>query len=132
MARFGYTNVYRVTDYQHPFDTYMGQDVVLFEEFDGSLPLLDMLKYLDGYPLLLPARYSNKQACFTKVFFATNIPLVDQYKQLQRDSPETFHAFLRRIHHVYRYTGSKVLQYNIVFLPDGFRVLLEGEVIPFG
>lgn len=132
MERFGYTNVYRVTDYLHPFDTYMGQDVVLFEEFDGSLPLLDMLKYLDGYPLVLPARYSNKQACFTKVFFATNIPLADQYKQLQRDSPETFHAFLRRIHHVYRYTGSKVLQYNIVFLSDGFRVLLEGEVTPFG
>lgn len=131
MERFGYASVYRVTDYLHPFDGYTGQDIVLFEEFNGSVPLLDMLKYLDGYPLVLPARYSNKQACFTKVFFATNIPLTCQYKEIQRESPETFHAFLRRIHHVYRYTGSKVLEYKITFLPDGFRVLLEGEVTPF-
>ena len=48
MEKYGYRNVYRVTDYRHPFDSYMGQDVILFEEFRSSLPLGDMLKYLDS------------------------------------------------------------------------------------
>jgi len=68
MEKYGYDKVYRVTDYSHPFDGYMGQDVILFEEFRSSLHLGDMLKYLDGYPVVLPCRYANKQACFTKSF----------------------------------------------------------------
>ena len=65
MEKYGYSRVYRVTNYDHPFDDYKGQDVILFEEFRSSLPIQDILKYLDGYPLMLPCRYSNKAACFT-------------------------------------------------------------------
>ena len=36
MDRYGYENCYRVTDYKHPFDTYDGQDVLIFEEFRCS------------------------------------------------------------------------------------------------
>ena len=79
MDKFGYTNCYRVTDYKHPFDTYDGQDVIIFEEFRSGLKHGDMLNYLDGYPLLLPCRYFNRQACFTKVFIITNIPPEQQY-----------------------------------------------------
>lgn len=49
MEKYGYDKVYRVTDYSHPFDGYMGEEVILFEEFRSSLQLGDMLKYLDGY-----------------------------------------------------------------------------------
>jgi len=56
MDTYGYKNVYRVTDYEHPFDGYKGQDVVVFEEFRSSLKLADMLTFLDGYPLQLPCR----------------------------------------------------------------------------
>jgi len=56
MDKYGYANCYRVTDYRHPFDTYDGQDVIIFEEFRGGLKHGDMLNYLDGYPLLLPCR----------------------------------------------------------------------------
>ena len=73
MERYGYRNVYRVTDYSHPFDGYMGQDVILFEEFRSSISLGDMLKYLDGYPVVLPCRYANKQACYTKLYIVSNI-----------------------------------------------------------
>ena len=55
MDTYGYANCYRVTDYRHPFDTYDGQDVLIFEEFRSSLKLADMLNYLDGYPLLQPS-----------------------------------------------------------------------------
>lgn len=100
MDEYGYANCYRVTDYKHPFDTYDGQDVLIFEEFRGSLKHGDMLNYLDGYPLLLPCRYFNRQACYTKVFIITNIPPDDQYCNIDRESRN---AFFRRITKVKEY-----------------------------
>ena len=97
MEKFGYENCYRVTDYKHPFDTYDGQDDIIFEEFRGGLKHGDMLNYLDGYPLLLPCRYFNRQACYTKVFLITNIPPDEQYVNVDRESRE---AFFRHIHTV--------------------------------
>ena len=79
MEKYGYQNVYRVTDYDHPFDSYKGQDVIVFEEFRSSLKIQDMLNYLDGYPCELPCRYNNKLACFTKVYIITNISFNQQY-----------------------------------------------------
>lgn len=96
MEKFGYENVYRVTNYQHPFDGYHGQDVILFDEFRSSLQIADMLKYLDGYPIMLPCRYADKVACFTKVYLVSNIPMEKQYPNIQREEPETWKAFLRR------------------------------------
>ena len=103
MDKYGYSNCYRVTDYKHPFDTYDGQDVLIFEEFRSGLKHGDMLNYLDGYPLLLPCRYFNRQACFTKVFIITNIPPEDQYLNIDRETRE---AFFRRIHIVREYKES--------------------------
>lgn len=101
MEQYGYVNVYRVTNYAHPFDGYAGQDVILFDEFRSSLPISDMLKYLDGYPLMLPCRYADKVACFTKVFVVSNIPFESQYPNVQIDEPETWQAFKRRFHEIY-------------------------------
>lgn len=100
MDKYGYINCYRVTDYKHPFDTYDGQDVIIFEEFRGGLKHGDMLNYLDGYPLLLPCRYFNRQACYTKVFIITNVPPDSQYMNIDQESRE---AFYRRIHRVVRF-----------------------------
>lgn len=100
MDKYGYANCYRVTDYKHPFDTYDGQDVLIFEEFRGGLKHGDMLNYLDGYPLLLPCRYFNRQACYTKVFIITNVPPDAQYGNVDQASRD---AFYRRIHKVLVY-----------------------------
>lgn len=100
MDLYGYENCYRVTDYKHPFDTYDGQDVIIFEEFRGGLKHGDMLNYLDGYPLLLPCRYFNRQACYTKVFLITNVPPDSQYMGIDLESRQ---AFYRRIHRVVRF-----------------------------
>jgi hypothetical protein len=59
-----------------------------------------MLNYLDIYPLELPCRYTNKVACFTKVYIVSNLDLNEQYRDVQFDYPETWKAFLRRIHKV--------------------------------
>ena len=100
MEKYGYENCYRVTDYNHPFDAYEGEDVIIFEEFRGGIKHGDMLNYLDGYPVRLPARYFNRQAAFTKVFFTTNIPPEEQYSKVD---VETRHAFWRRIHKVIQF-----------------------------
>ncbi len=97
MEKHGYENVYQVTNYAHPFDGYRGQPVMLLDEFRSSLTVADMLKYLDGYPLLLPCRYSDRVACYTTVYIVSNIPLEKQYPNVQFDEPETWAAFRRRI-----------------------------------
>lgn len=100
LERYGYSHVYRVTNYDHPFDNYKGQAVILFEEFRSSLPIADMLKYLDGYPVMLPCRYADKVACFETVYIVSNIPLEKQYPQVQYNEPETYKAFCRRIQYI--------------------------------
>lgn len=77
MDRYGYANCCRVADCRHPFDTYDGQDVLIFEEFRVGLKHGDMLNSLDGYPLLLPCRHFNRQASYTKVFII--IPAVSSH-----------------------------------------------------
>lgn len=99
MDRYGYENVYRITDVLHPWDSYKGQDVVVFEEFFSSnFKITDILNYLDGYPLDLPCRYNNKQACYTKVYLLSNVAFEDQYRDIRREYEETWKAFCRRIH----------------------------------
>ena len=100
MEHYGYENVFRITNYAHPFDGYQGESVIVFEEFRSSLPIADMLNYLDGYPLSLPCRYADKVACFTTVFIVSNIPIEEQYISTQQNEPETYNAFRRRIHYI--------------------------------
>lgn len=103
MEQHGYGSVYRVTDYNHPFDRYAQEPVLLLDEFRSSLLVGDMLDYLDGYPLALPARYANRQACFETVYIISNIDLKEQYPHVQGTDPATWRAFLRRIHRVVEY-----------------------------
>lgn len=113
MEEYGYENVFRITDYAHPFDNYKGQEVIIFEEFRSSLKIQDMLNYLDGYPLELPCRYSNKFACYTKVFIISNIDIRNQYEMVQLESEKTWKAFLRRINQVRMYTKDIILQGDV-------------------
>ena len=103
MEQHGYGSVYRVTDYNHPFDRYAQEPVLCLDEFRSSLLIGDMLDYLDGYPLALPARYANRQACFETVYIISNINLREQYPNIQGTDPATWEAFLRRIHRVIEY-----------------------------
>lgn len=103
MEKYSYTGVYRVTDYAHPFDSYAGENVLLLDEYSSNFKIRDLLNYLDGYPLTLPARYSNRVACYTNVYIVSNLCLSKQYPDEQYNSPATFAALLRRIHKVIHY-----------------------------
>ena len=82
------------------FDAYKGQSVLVFEEFHSEIPISMMLNLLDIYPLMLPARYHDRIACYLTVYITSNIPLEEQYKDIHKDKLETWKAFLRRIHTV--------------------------------
>ncbi len=101
------TEICRITDYNGKngvrFDAYHGQDVLVFEEFNSQIPIEAMLNYLDIYPLMLPARYTDRTACFTKVYITSNIPLNEQYIDVRHNRLETWKAFIRRIDHVFMY-----------------------------
>ncbi|PKM73099.1 MAG: replication protein [Firmicutes bacterium HGW-Firmicutes-16] len=99
--KYGYRNVYRVTNYKHPFDQYQGQDVILFDEYRSQLTISEFLNYLDVHPTPLACRYADRQACYTKVFIISNIPLEKQYRDVQREDAESWIALKRRIQHVY-------------------------------
>ena len=130
MDKYGYSNVFRVTDYEHPFDGYKGQDVIVFEEFRSSLRIDDMLKYLDGYPVEIPCRYANKIACFTKVYIISNIALTEQYPNVQKEQTETWNALLRRIGKVRIHIKDKVHEGTTEEYINGF-IPVTGEEIPF-
>ncbi len=114
LDEFGDSNVFRVTDYLHPFDNYNCQPVIVFDEFRSCLAIKDMLNYCDIYPLELPARFSNKYACYTKVFIISNWSLEMQYTEIQGNDTESWNAFLRRIHKVKVYFQDNIITYNSV------------------
>lgn len=129
MEKYGYENVFRVTDYDHPFDGYKGQDVLLLDEFRSSLPISNMLEYLDGYPVELRARYANKQACFTKVYLVSNIDITEQYRNVQREEPRTWNAFLRRINTIQTYTDTGIVTMSLDAYLNDFRPFMGA--VPF-
>lgn len=136
VEEYGFENVFRVTDYgSGMFDYYSGQDVIVFEEFDSSLKITQMLNFLDIYPLVLPCRFANKVACYTKVFICSNLSIYGQYPNIQAEKQEQFYAFLRRIHKIIKFTDKgQELQYDskkhgpirIIELPEN-----EQEKLPF-
>lgn len=71
---------------------------ILFTEsqvpYNGTI-CQDSLIY--GYPLELPCRYANKQACYTEAYIISNLPLEKQYVSEQHEKPEAWDALLRRI-----------------------------------
>lgn len=123
-------DAYFVSDYDHPFDEYMGQGVMVFDEFRSSIKMSSMLRFLDIYPLVLPARYANRQACYEKVFIISNIPLWRQYEWYQKNEAETWRAFVRRIHRVRIHEKGKVIEKETREYLDSFQPCVC-ERVPF-
>lgn len=107
---FPANEICRITSYRKNgvyFDSYSTQDVLVFEAFYSQIPIEDMLNYLDIYPLSLPARYSDRVACYTKVFIVSTISLDAQYLEVQYKQPKIWKSFLRRIHKVVELTKNE-------------------------
>lgn len=85
-------------DQQVWFDNYNGQDVILFDDFTGQIPLNKMLRYLDRYPLAnLPVKNKTTVAMWTKVYITSNLH-PEQWYEFPRDVQRR--AFMRRLHNI--------------------------------
>jgi len=79
LKHYGSKNVYRITNYDHPWDAYRGQDVIIMDEFTNSVGLNEMKNYLDNYIINLPSRYQDKIGTYTKIYVISNDPFAKQY-----------------------------------------------------
>lgn len=80
------------------FDNYLGDDAVLFDDFDGALsktPLKFLLQCLDRYPLRLPVKGAFVAARWTQVYITTNFHPFDWYDWTGREQQRS--ALERRI-----------------------------------
>jgi len=101
---YGYSNCCRVSTYDHPFDHYRGEDVLILDEYRGGIQIGELLSYLEGYPVELEARNVNKMAKFTKVFVVSNEPFKSLYPNVQADKPATWEALQNRFTSISRMT----------------------------
>lgn len=81
-----------------------------------------MLLFCDIYPIELPSRYTNKYACYNKVYIISNWSLEKQYYEVQKDDKESWDAFLRRIHKVVIYS-----KYGNIKEYDSVKAYLERD-----
>jgi len=94
--------LYQVNPGRDPWGDYIGQDVILLDEFDPNLwPLRTMNKICDQYPLTLDARYHNNFAAWTKVYIIANDPPSSWW---MAEQPMHRNAFFRRICSVVKVT----------------------------
>lgn len=138
LDEYGDENVYRVTDYQHPFDSYQCESVLVFEEFRASLRLSDMLNYIDIYPVMLPARYTNKFACYVNVFVVSNWSFEQQFHECKYNPEQksSYEAWVRRFNgHVKEYTENGIITYSTMqdYLKrnEQYRPVDDTEPLPF-
>lgn len=122
----GYDKVYRVTDNRNPWDGYKGQDVILFDDFRAcDFDINILLKWLDIYPLELPCRYNNKQACFTHIYFTSNISFDQLYRTVQLEDASTWNAFCRRFNLIKEFRDGSQFDYK------GYDDFLKNRWLPF-
>ena len=136
LDEYGDENVYRVTDYQHPFDSYQCQSVLVFEEFRSSLRLSELLNYCDIYPVTLPARYSPKVCCATTIFVVSNWTFEMQYSEIQKDPEQksSYEAWIRRFNgYVKEYTDNGIITYPTMqdYLSRNEKFRPVDEPVPF-
>lgn len=111
-----FDDFYRVSNYKHPWDNYAGEDVLVLDEFySRNVDFNDLLNLLDRFPQRLSARYSDKSACWSRVFVISNLRLDEQYPEVQRMYPEAWKALLRR----FETGGVYELQAGGIWLKNG-------------
>lgn len=114
--RFESKDIFRIYNYQNLnslWDGYSGQKVILFDEFNGQIPIELMLILTDKFPILnLSARYNNKIAMYEYVFFCSNTNYYNIYSYEKSMRTSTWKAWDRRIKNVWEfkknYDGSPV------------------------
>ena len=123
----GFDDVYSVSTYAHPWDRYAGEATILLDEFVGQLDLEFLLKFLDRYPLQLPARYADRWAAFSRVVMLSNQPIEAAYPGVHAAVPEQWRALTRRVTS-YQYMDESGVLHDLALPEAKRRTVLPGDV----
>lgn len=114
------------------FEGYADQPVILFDEFESSLPFKALLEYLDDIPELVNIKGGSAPARWKKVIIASSIPLTEQYKGILSKQDGSIHQLYRRLMH-----GRIILQtqqawgYPYKTFEDALMGNYDNEVYPY-
>jgi len=88
------------------WDGYSDQKIVLFDDYDGTVPLDTLLQLLDGYgnTVLLPIKGSHIN-CKARIFLFTSNKSIDEW--YPKCNPEQLVALKRRFNEIKHYDGVK-------------------------
>jgi len=115
-------DICRITNYKTgTFESYNAHKVLLLDEFTGKMDIEFVNNLLDRLPIELPARYSNRTACFTEIYIVSNLPMTELYKDVPT---EVRNAFVNRFHNIIKFTAYCKYHYE---LQNKMRPLTEAE-----
>lgn len=99
---FPYQDIYRVANYRNAFDSYESQDIMLLDNFNDSCLEFDFLLNVlaSPYPARLPARFQDKPAAYSQLFFSAEDPPDSYFHTVQRYKPEQWRRFLATLDNV--------------------------------
>lgn len=126
------SEIYSVIDYKgngiwDGYDTARTR-ILLLDEYRSALPFSLILAICDGQPLTLNCRYANRVCLHHTVYIISNISLLEQYPNIQREEPESWQAFLARIHKVRHYYD--VGKYHDYTVPEYLQAEKRGTISP--
>lgn len=128
-SHYNAKDIFRIYNYQNLnslWDGYTGQPVILFDEFKGQIPIELMLILTDRFPVLnLNARYNNKIAMYSQVYFCTNENFDKIYAYEKVMHPATYKAWERRIHNIYEFRKNPDGSPNIIVHKDTKKIIYK-------
>lgn len=108
--QYGVSEVYRVSDYANPFDTYQGEKILFLDEFRGNLPYGTLLGLLDVYQGQVRARYNDKFGLWSDIYITSPYTPFELYQNVfeRNDDIDKLEQFIRRIDDIvycFKYTA---------------------------
>lgn len=87
------------------FDDYAGQEVVLFDEFQGQYDFCQLKRLLDRYPMKVEVKNGTTQWAPRRIIITSNRAPNTWYPKTFRNEQQLA-AFVERIEHTYQYFGT--------------------------
>lgn len=84
-----------------PFNGYSGEDIILFDDFDGQISQHKFLGWLDGYPIRVNVKGSHIWAKWTRVVFTSNFNPESWWKGGISDALKRRITKIERVERVY-------------------------------
>lgn len=124
----GEDDIYYLTSFVHPWDSYNGQSVLWIEDFRGEFKLQELLRYLDKYKAELSCRYTNGVALWNEVHITSVLTPREVYKNSTLDDNDRIEQLLRRITSiVWHFKNNNEEYHKLYFSPFTRRITMEDE-----